>query len=96
MIGYDTVHARLLGLTDFNGRCGAAIHGDQQSCTAARQRSERRGVKSVAFVQAMGYVVVDIHPEPSQSYHHDGGTRLAISIVIAVHGHFFASGIGQL
>ena len=86
MVRDDQVHAELLRQVRRRDRGDPAIDGDQQPGARLGQGADRLAVQAVAFVDAVGDVVIDLGPEQRQQLPEDGDAGDAVDVVVAVDG----------
>ncbi len=68
------------------GRCGnTAIYRNQQGCTVFCYARYRLLVYSVAFVNAVRYIIVDICTEAPKNVHKNAYGRDPVYIIVSVH-----------
>ena len=80
----DDVHAALAERGDGGDGGGAAVHGEQQGGGEFRQAILHAFLaEAVAFIHAMGQVVVDLPAEGAEDFEQQGGGGDAVHVVIA-------------
>ncbi|MBV6467223.1 MAG: hypothetical protein PGMFKBFP_02566 [Anaerolineales bacterium] len=90
MVRDDEVQPEVTRVAGFFGRADSAVHADDESNPVRVEFVERVVVQSVAFLEAVGDVLVDVAAEGAQTLDQQRGGGDAVHVVIAIDGDPFA------
>jgi hypothetical protein len=89
MVGYYTIHSQGSGNIYFIQGGNSAVNTNKQTVPLSSNSTDSLFIDAIALAEAVGYIIIGLTVQGSQTVLQYGYTAYAIDIVVSINYYFF-------